>query len=243
MATQVIWKVTYFTGKWRNEAKWYDFWRSILCLSTPPHISCSIGETSSKRINISFFKLNVDKKNLIAWFIHFLGGNFEHVTPLSAAPTHLFLELGWRSKALKKWEVTLHLKFFHWHWAKVQIWDFHEKSMSFKFRIPRFRTAQKHIVPEILKIKKQVWQGLKLCLRIIEVNCSWIRRHYSGAGGWGGLNYISLETSLLVWNFSEETSYRKVQQIIYAGPLFTFHCLCWGWGLGREWNHPRPKLI
>ena len=44
-----------------------------------------------------------------------------------------------------------------------------------------------------------------------------------------------------MWNFSEETSYRKVQQIIYAGPLFTFHCFCWGWGLGRGWNHPRTK--
>ena len=32
---QVRWKVTYFTAKWRNQAEWYDFWRSIFCLSKP----------------------------------------------------------------------------------------------------------------------------------------------------------------------------------------------------------------
>ena len=60
VATQVIWKVTYFTGKWRNQAKWYDFWRSIFCLSTSHHISCSIGEASSTRINKPIYP--VEKK-------------------------------------------------------------------------------------------------------------------------------------------------------------------------------------
>ena len=78
--SEVIWKVTYFTAKWRNQAEWYDFWRSILCLSKPSyfivfhfisfdiyrwisdkvfyacrrrHISCSIEEATWKRINRS----------------------------------------------------------------------------------------------------------------------------------------------------------------------------------------------
>ena len=65
-----------------------------------------------------------------------------------------------------------------------------------------------------------------------------------GLWGWEGIKLYfpphTLQTSLFSVNFFWETSYRKVEQIIYAEPYFTFHCLCWGWGVkpsGTKMKH------
>ena len=65
-----------------------------------------------------------------------------------------------------------------------------------------------------------------------------------GLWGWEGIKLYfpphTLQTSLFSVKLFWETSYRKVEQIIYAGPYFTFHCLCWGWGVkpsGTKMKH------
>ena len=61
-----------------------------------------------------------------------------------------------------------------------------------------------------------------------------------GLWGWEGIKLYfpphTLQTSLFSVKLFWETSYRKVEQIIYAGPYFTFHCLCWGWGVKPSWT-------
>ena len=113
-----------------------------------------------------------------------------------------------------------------------------------KYEIQRFRMAQKHVVPEILKVKRQIWQGLKLCLRIIEVNCSWIRRHYSGAGGGGegGIElYFSRNFSFsvkLFWgNFLQKSSTNNLCGTTFYISLF----LLWV-GTGEGIELPKTKM-